>query len=40
MTFDITFGRRSVGMHGHGYWVVWEWQVLWVQGSSDSHSAK
>ena len=40
VTFDVTFGCGSVGVHGHGYWVIWEWQVLWVQGSSDSHSAE
>ena len=23
--------QMALGVHGHGYQVVWEWQVLWGQ---------
>ena len=30
MTFDTTFGHRSVGVHGHQYWVVCKARLVGV----------
>ena len=32
MMFDVMFRHRSVGVHGHGYWVVWEVRLVGVFG--------